>query len=108
MSMPTGTALKGLSRGSARGPLPHLITLSSLAAEKYMIVCDASQKPLVYFHLIHSMGITNALVFTKSESAAGLFERTHNNRSERKSVLEKFRAQKIDILSHTLLNCAVH
>jgi len=52
-------------------PLPHLITLrvSSLAVEKYMIVCDTSQKPLVHFHLVHSIEITNALVFTKSESA---------------------------------------
>jgi ATP-dependent RNA helicase DDX51/DBP6 len=92
-----------------------------------MIVCDSSQKPLVLFHLVHSIGITNALVFTKSAEStlrlARLFEIFETARStdqgnatqdkkpvvvqeyssdlspsERKSVLGKFRAQKIDML----------
>ena len=93
-----------------------------------MIVCDSSQKPLVLFHLVHSMGITNALVFTKSAESTlrlvRLFEffeaarsadeehdATRHNKpvvvqdyssdlspSERKSVLGKFKAQKIDML----------
>ena len=91
-----------------------------------MIVCDSSQKPLVLFHLVHSMGITNALVFTKSAESTlrlvRLFEFFEAARStgpgndatqhvvvqdyssdlspsERKSVLGKFRAQKIDMLA---------
>ena len=92
-----------------------------------MIVCDSSQKPLVLFHLVHSIGITNALIFTKSAEStlrlARLFEffeaaRSTDQRnatqykkpvvaqdyssdlspSERKSVLGKFRAQEIDML----------
>ncbi len=93
-----------------------------------MIVCDSSQKPLVLFHLVHSMGITNALVFTKSAESTlrlvRLFEFFETARStgegndatqykkpvvvhdyssdlspsERKSVLGKFRAQQIDML----------
>jgi len=92
-----------------------------------MVVCDSSQKPLVLFHLVHSMGITNALVFTKSAESTlrlvRLFEFFEAARStgqgndatqhkpvvvqdyssdlspsERKSVLGKFRAQKIDML----------
>ena len=93
-----------------------------------MIVYDSSQKPLVLFHVVPSMGITNALVFTKSaESTLRLvrlfefFEAARctgqgNNAtghrepvevqdyssdlspSERKSVLGEFRAQKIDML----------
>ena len=91
-----------------------------------MIVCDSSQKPLVFFHLVHSIGITNGLVFTKSAEStlrlARLFEFFETARStdlgnarqskrpvvvqdyssdlspsERKSVLGKFRAQEIDM-----------
>jgi ATP-dependent RNA helicase DDX51/DBP6 len=94
-----------------------------------MIVCDSSQKPLVLFHLVHSMGITNALVFTKSAESTlrlvrlfeffeaarstgqGKNDATQHKKpvvvqdyssdlspSERKSVLGKFKAQKIDML----------
>jgi ATP-dependent RNA helicase DDX51/DBP6 len=91
-----------------------------------MVVCDSSQKPLVLFHLVHSIGIANALVFTKSaESTLRLvrlfefFEMAHSTSdesetqpkkpvvavayssdlspSERKSILERFRAQEIDM-----------
>ena len=91
-----------------------------------MIVCDSSQKPLILFHLVHSVGITNALVFTKSAEStlrlARLFEFFESARltsqenaaqhkkpvvvqdyssdlspSERKSVLGKFRTQEIDM-----------
>ena len=91
-----------------------------------MVVCDSSQKPLVLFHLVHSIGITNALVFTKSaesalrlvrlfkffESArsAGEESETQHEKpvvaeayssdlspSERKSILERFKAQEIDM-----------
>jgi ATP-dependent RNA helicase DDX51/DBP6 len=95
-----------------------------------MIVCDSSQKPLVLFHLVHSMGIENALVFTKSAESTlrlvRLFEFFENarstdkgsetqykkpvvveayssdlNPSERKSILEKFKAQEIDMLERS-------
>ncbi len=91
-----------------------------------MVVCDSSQKPLILFHLVHSVGVTNALVFTKSAESAlrlvRLFEffeaaRSDNQRdatqirrpvvvrayssdlgtSERKSILEKFKAQEIEM-----------
>jgi len=91
-----------------------------------MIVCDSSQKPLVLFHLVHSMGVANALVFTKSAESTlrlvRLFEFFENARSvgkggetqhkklvvveayssdlspsERKSILERFKAQETDM-----------
>jgi ATP-dependent RNA helicase DDX51/DBP6 len=104
---------------------PKLITF---VAQEHMIVCDSSQKPLVLFHLVYSMGISNALVFTKSaESTLRLvrlfefFDVAHStgqgndatqykkpvvvqdyssdlSPSDRKSVLGKFKAQEIDML----------
>jgi ATP-dependent RNA helicase DDX51/DBP6 len=97
-----------------------------------MIVCDSSQKPLVLFHLVHSMGIANALVFTKSAESTlrlvRLFEFFENarftgkgsetqykkpvvveayssdlNPSERKSILDRFKAQEIDMLERSSL-----
>ncbi|KAI9457193.1 DEAD-domain-containing protein [Russula earlei] len=94
---------------------------------EHVTVCDSSQKPLVLFHLVRSIGITNALVFTKSAESTlrlvRLFEFFETSRStsqggvtqhrkpmvmqayssdlspsERKSILEKFRAQEIDML----------
>lgn len=93
-----------------------------------MIVCEASQKPLMLFHLVHSVGVTNALVFTKSTESAlrlvQLFEFFEEARSdsqedaaqdrkpiivrayssdlsasERKSILERFKAQEIEMLA---------
>ncbi|KAI9439886.1 DEAD-domain-containing protein [Lactarius indigo] len=95
--------------------------------KEHMIVCDASQKPLILFHLVHFIGITNALVFTKSAESTQrlvqLFEFFEAARSdsqgnaaqnrkpvvvrayssdlsafERKSILEKFKAQDIEML----------
>lgn len=89
--------------------------------QEYMIVSDPSEKPLVFFHLVHTRDITNALVFTKSaESTLRLvrlfdfFEakRTQNQTftplvvrayssdlpsQERKSILEQFKNQKINM-----------
>ena len=91
-----------------------------------MIVCDASQKPLMLFHLVHSVGVTNALVFTKSTESTlrlvQLFEFFESARAdsheagaekrkpvvvrayssdlgalERKSILESFKAQEIEM-----------
>ncbi|KAI0303611.1 P-loop containing nucleoside triphosphate hydrolase protein [Multifurca ochricompacta] len=89
--------------------------------KEHMIVCNSSQKPLMLFHMVHTVGITNALVFTKSAESTQrlvqLFEffeialSTNNKKpvtgrayssdlspSERKSILEKFKAQEIDML----------
>lgn len=96
-----------------------------------MIVCESSQKPLMVFHLVHAHNVMNALVFTKSaESTTRLvrlfefFEKAHASRavagaskeivarayssdlsaSERKSILEKFKAQEIQMfVSYILL-----
>ncbi|KAG6837240.1 hypothetical protein H0H93_012634 [Arthromyces matolae] len=92
---------------------------------EHMIVCEPSQKPLMLFHLVHSHQVINALVFTKSaESTLRLvqlfdfFEKARAQNamagavketvvrayssdlpaSERKSILEKFKAQEIQIL----------
>ncbi|KAJ6630973.1 P-loop containing nucleoside triphosphate hydrolase protein [Mycena sp. CBHHK59/15] len=90
---------------------------------EHMLVCESSLKPLVFFHLVYEHGVTNALVFTKSAESTTrlvrLFEFFDNARrtgtgvpsafvarayssdlsaSERKSILDKFRAQEIQIL----------
>ncbi|RDB26213.1 ATP-dependent RNA helicase dbp6 [Hypsizygus marmoreus] len=92
---------------------------------EHMIVCESSQKPLMFFHLVHAHKVTNALVFTKSaESTTRLvrlfdfFEKARARHAmagsvqqivvhayssdlpagERKTILEKFRAQEIQIL----------
>ncbi|KZT07643.1 DEAD-domain-containing protein [Laetiporus sulphureus 93-53] len=92
---------------------------------EHMLVCESSEKPLMLFHLVHMRGVTNALVFTKSaESTARLVklfeffettlgqDRTRQKEGqiiarayssdlspgERKTILEKFKAQEIHIL----------
>lgn len=84
-----------------------------------MIISDSTQKPLIFFHLVHTLNVTNALVFTKSaESTTRLVqlfdffenERTQNKGlsplsvrayssdlpvNERKAILEQFKNQKI-------------
>ena len=88
-----------------------------------MVVCDSSQMPLVLFHLVHSIGIANALVFTMSaESTLRLVrlfkffetarsasdeckiqheklvvEEAYSSPSERKSILGRFKAREIDM-----------
>ncbi|KAJ3572548.1 hypothetical protein NP233_g3004 [Leucocoprinus birnbaumii] len=90
--------------------------------QENMVVCESSQKPLMFFHLVFDQNVTDALVFTKSaESTARLVrlfnlfqkEQSHNSDKpplvarayssdlpvgERKSILEQFRAQEIHIL----------
>ncbi|KAI9000568.1 DEAD-domain-containing protein [Trametes punicea] len=90
---------------------------------EHMLVCESSTKPLMLFYLVHMRGVTNALVFTKSaESTTRLvrlfefFEATRRDEdnasspvvarayssdlapAERKTILEKFRNQEINIL----------
>ena len=89
-----------------------------------MLVCDSSQKPLMLFHLVRAHQVRNALVFTKSAELTmrlvRLFEFFETARhassaeseskpivvrayssdlspSERKSILDKFKAQEIDM-----------
>lgn len=94
-----------------------------------MIVCDSSEKPMMLFHLVHAHSVTNALVFTKSaESTTRLvrlfdfFEASRSKNgsdsrprisirayssdsgaSERRTILEKFKAQEIQMYVSTLL-----
>lgn len=82
-----------------------------------MLICEPSQKPLILLYLLHNHDIHNALVFTKSsESTTRLvfllecFEKLRTTErarvtvrayssdlpaSERKIILEKFKAQEI-------------
>jgi ATP-dependent RNA helicase DDX51/DBP6 len=87
-----------------------------------MCVCSPAQKPLVLFHLVHTHGVQNALVFTKSaESTARLvklfefFEAARGAKkpstesvvmqayssdlsgAERKSVIERFKQGRIHL-----------
>ncbi|KAL0574239.1 ATP-dependent RNA helicase dbp6 [Marasmius crinis-equi] len=90
--------------------------------KEHMVVCETAKKPLILFHLVHQNQISNALIFTKSaESTARLvqlfdfFEKsltTSGNTpsvvirayssdlgaAERKSILQKFKDQEIQIL----------
>ncbi|KAL7279029.1 hypothetical protein ACG7TL_006862 [Trametes sanguinea] len=90
---------------------------------EHMLVCESSVKPLMLFYLVHTRGVTNALVFTKSAESTTrlvrLFEffeaaqhdaNKESNRvvarayssdlspAERKSILEQFKNQEINIL----------
>ncbi|KAJ6466583.1 P-loop containing nucleoside triphosphate hydrolase protein [Mycena vitilis] len=91
---------------------------------EHMLVCESSLKPLIFFHLVYEHNVTNALVFTKSAESTTrlvrLFEffdaarrmgsgseppaftaRAYSSdlsASERKSILDKFKAKEIQIL----------
>ncbi|CAE6503686.1 unnamed protein product [Rhizoctonia solani] len=90
---------------------------------EHMCVCSPADKPLILFHLVHTHGIRNALIFTKSaESTTRLvqlfdfFEAARSKDSvatksvtmqayssdlssqERKTVIERFKEGKIDLL----------
>ncbi|KAJ7164023.1 DEAD-domain-containing protein [Mycena crocata] len=72
---------------------------------EHMLVCESSLKPLVFFHLVYGHAVTNALVFTKRAGVGGespaFVARAYSSdlsASERKSILDKFRAQEIQIL----------
>ena len=95
-----------------------------------MIICESSQKPLIFFHLVHSRDVRNALVFTKSAESTTrlvqLFEFFEQARvkyagndgvrplsirayssdlsvGERKSILDSFKAQDIQLCYTPLL-----
>ncbi|KIK92071.1 hypothetical protein PAXRUDRAFT_148127 [Paxillus rubicundulus Ve08.2h10] len=108
-----GTDAGALDLVSNRFTMPATLT-------EHMIVCEASDKPLMLIHLIHNHSIRNALVFTKSsESTSRLvrllefFEelrmsdggpiviRAYSSdlpAGERKNILEKFKAQEVHVL----------
>ncbi|KAF8529892.1 P-loop containing nucleoside triphosphate hydrolase protein [Gautieria morchelliformis] len=87
---------------------------------EHMIVCSTYQKPLILFYMVHKHGVRSALVFTKSAESTNrlvrLFECFENAKgsgsgrpvahayssdlssAERRSILEKFKSQEIDIL----------
>ncbi|TFK40145.1 P-loop containing nucleoside triphosphate hydrolase protein [Crucibulum laeve] len=92
---------------------------------EHMLVCEASQKPLIFFHLVYNHQVKNALVFTKSaesttrlvrlfdffqkawstKTMAGLSQpiviRAYSSdlpANERKNILERFKAQEIQVL----------
>jgi ATP-dependent RNA helicase DDX51/DBP6 len=91
-----------------------------------MYSCESNQKPLLLFYLVHKRGVKNALVFTKSaESTSRLTRLFHYfedaqladafntesgykplkaeafssdlTPSQRKAVLDNFKAQKVDL-----------
>ncbi|KAF5342628.1 hypothetical protein D9611_001912 [Ephemerocybe angulata] len=92
--------------------------------KEHMIVTDSLKKPVMMFHLVHSQNVKNALVFTKSaesttrllrlfeffeearvaadpSAATAIVARAYSSdlgNQERKSILEDFKAQKINIL----------
>ena len=85
-----------------------------------MIICESTQKPLILLHLIQSLKVTNALVFTKSADSTTrlvrLFEfyaahQVHGgpnaivarayssdlSPSDRRMILDKFKSQEIQM-----------
>ncbi|KAI0714463.1 P-loop containing nucleoside triphosphate hydrolase protein [Cerioporus squamosus] len=117
----TGTASK------EEGMLDFVMEKFTMPATltEHMLVCESAIKPLMFFQLVHSQNVTNALVFTKSaESTTRLvrllefFEaalqksqvaepgkvivaRAYSSDlspSERKAILEQFKNQEIHIL----------
>lgn len=94
-----------------------------------MIVCDSLQKPLMLFHLLHKHNVTNALVFTKSAESTNRLVRLFQffesilasqdgdghlpkvlqaysselSAGDRKSILEQFKSQQINMYVSTHL-----
>ena len=93
---------------------------SDNANQEHYLVCESSQKPLHLFHLVHELGVRNALVFTKSAESTTrlvkLFEFFESSRltsstsvisacayssdlpaNERKAILEKFKNEELQM-----------
>lgn len=86
-----------------------------------MIISTSLRKPLIFFHLVHSLQVNNALVFTKSAESTTrlvrLFEIFESARAgnlgenplvvrayssdlpanERKNILEQFKDKKVHV-----------
>ncbi|KAG2744033.1 P-loop containing nucleoside triphosphate hydrolase protein [Suillus brevipes Sb2] len=99
------------------------------ALKEHMIICEAPQKPLMLFHLVHNHSVRNALVFTKASESASrlvrLFEffeaatsssgnpivvRSYSSdlpTNERRTILKKFKAQELHLkVQRNLLVCS--
>ncbi|KAG2157941.1 P-loop containing nucleoside triphosphate hydrolase protein [Suillus bovinus] len=115
--------VQGLSDESEIDGIPNIIAerfTMPEALKEHMIICEASQKPLMLFHLVHNHSVRNALVFTKSSESASrlvrLFEffeaaipssgsaivvRSYSSdlpTNERRTILAKFKAQEVHLL----------
>ncbi|KAG2341336.1 P-loop containing nucleoside triphosphate hydrolase protein [Suillus weaverae] len=124
--------VQGLSDESEIDGIPNIIAerfTMPEALKEHMIICEAPQKPLMLFHLVHNHSVRNALVFTKSSESASrlvrLFEffeaatsssgnpivvRSYSSdlpTNERRIILEKFKAQEVHLeVQHILLICS--
>ncbi|KIK62486.1 hypothetical protein GYMLUDRAFT_501630 [Collybiopsis luxurians FD-317 M1] len=115
-------------KGSGSGALLNVATekfTMPATLKEHMVICSTYDKPLVFFHLVHSHHILNALVFTKSAESTNrlvrlfeFFQDAYHRASsqqegpkivvqayssdlppaERKSILERFKAREIQIL----------
>ncbi|OAX32163.1 P-loop containing nucleoside triphosphate hydrolase protein [Rhizopogon vinicolor AM-OR11-026] len=115
--------VQGQSEESDVDGIPNVITerfTMPEALKEHMIICEASQKPMMLFHLVHNYSVRNALVFTKSSESASRLVRlieffeaaTSSDRNpivvrsyssdlpvnERRNILEKFKAQEVHLL----------
>ncbi|KAG2058536.1 DEAD-domain-containing protein [Suillus hirtellus] len=124
--------VQGLSEESEIDGVPNIIAerfTMPEALKEHMIICEAPQKPLMLFHLVHNHSVRNALVFTKSSESASrlvrLFEffeaaisssenpivvRSYSSdlpTNERRTILEKFKAQEVHLeVQRILLICS--
>ncbi|KAG2147649.1 DEAD-domain-containing protein [Suillus clintonianus] len=113
--------VQGLSEESEIDGIPNVIAerfTMPEALKEHMIICEAPQKPLMLFHLVHNHSVRNALIFTKSSESASrlvrLFEffeaaissgnpivvRSYSSdlpTNERRTILEKFKAQEVHL-----------
>ncbi|KAG1747119.1 DEAD-domain-containing protein [Suillus paluster] len=113
--------VQGQSEESEIDGIPNVISERFTMPEElkeHMIICEAPQKPLMLFHLVHNHSVRNALVFTKSAESASrlvrLFEffeaatssgnpiavRSYSSdlpTNERRTILEKFKTQEVHL-----------
>ncbi|KAH8118225.1 DEAD-domain-containing protein [Phellopilus nigrolimitatus] len=80
--------------------------------KEHYLTIPSARKPLVLFHLVHAHGVSNALVFTKSSASTArlvplpgpakrIVTQAYSSDlapGERRTILEKFKRQEIDIL----------
>ncbi|CAA7267090.1 unnamed protein product [Cyclocybe aegerita] len=122
---PKYIVVQGRGKDSEEGGILDVVTERfSMPAtlSEHMVIMEPNLKPLVFFHLVHTRGITSALVFTKSAESTTrlvrLFEFFETVRcenlsvtpfamrayssdlpaNERKMILEQFKSQRIQIL----------
>ncbi|KAG0695500.1 DEAD-domain-containing protein [Suillus ampliporus] len=98
--------VQGQSEESEIDGIPNVIAerfTMPEALKEHMIICEAPQKPLMLFHLVHNHSVRNALVFTKSlltSSGNPIVVRSYSSdlpTNERRTILEKFKAQEVHL-----------